>query len=118
MYDSESGFYYLRSRYYDPYIGRFLNADLLIQSDIKESNLFIYGKNNPVKYGDSGGLDAYILYDKDAAAGAGHIGLLIEDDEGQWWHFYWGCSVDLTIPFMPLGSFVTVDTWLVRYQQH
>ena len=26
-YDRETGFYYLRSRYYDPVIGRFLNAD-------------------------------------------------------------------------------------------
>ena len=27
MYDQESGFYYLTSRYYDPAVGRFLNAD-------------------------------------------------------------------------------------------
>lgn len=26
-YDSETGFYYLQSRYYDPNISRFLNAD-------------------------------------------------------------------------------------------
>ena len=26
-YDSETGFYYLQSRYYDPEIGRFINAD-------------------------------------------------------------------------------------------
>ena len=32
MYDEESGFYYLRSRYYDPYIGRFLNADALVST--------------------------------------------------------------------------------------
>ena len=25
-YDTESGFYYLQSRYYDPQVGRFLNA--------------------------------------------------------------------------------------------
>lgn len=49
MYDSETGFYYLRSRYYDPSVGRFINADLLIQSDIKECNLFIYGKDNTKK---------------------------------------------------------------------
>ncbi|MFF2911172.1 RHS repeat-associated core domain-containing protein [Paenibacillus sp. NPDC057934] len=27
MYDEETGFYYLRARYYDPSIGRFLNED-------------------------------------------------------------------------------------------
>ena len=26
-YDSESGLYYLNSRYYDPEVGRFINAD-------------------------------------------------------------------------------------------
>ncbi len=26
-YDSDIGFYYLNSRYYDPYVGRFINAD-------------------------------------------------------------------------------------------
>ena len=29
-YDSETGFYYLQSRYYDPETGRFLNADNII----------------------------------------------------------------------------------------
>ena len=29
-YDTESGFYYLQSRYYDPQVGRFLNADGII----------------------------------------------------------------------------------------
>ena len=28
-YDNESGFYYLQTRYYDPEIGRFINADVL-----------------------------------------------------------------------------------------
>ena len=26
-FDSETGFYYLQSRYYDPQMGRFINAD-------------------------------------------------------------------------------------------
>jgi RHS repeat-associated protein len=30
VYDQETGLYYLQSRYYDPEIGRFLNADALI----------------------------------------------------------------------------------------
>ena len=48
-HDAESGFYYLQSRYYDPAIGRFVNADLpeytaLSATDIAESNLFTYCK--------------------------------------------------------------------------
>ena len=32
VYDQETGFYYLQSRYYDPAIGRFLNADVYIST--------------------------------------------------------------------------------------
>lgn len=34
-YDEESGFYYLQSRYYNPQTGRFLNADVLIDTGAK-----------------------------------------------------------------------------------
>lgn len=42
--------YYLQSRYYDSYIGRFLNADALIgaNGDIISNNLFAYCSNGPV----------------------------------------------------------------------
>ena len=32
-YDTELGFYYLNSRYYDPEIGRFLNADKFVNAN-------------------------------------------------------------------------------------
>ena len=48
-YDSETGFYYLQSRYYDPVTCRFINADSIIGTDdILGSNLFAYCDNNPV----------------------------------------------------------------------
>ena len=51
-YDTETGFYYLRSRYYDPAIGRFINADdvdyLGAGSNLTSYNLFAYCGNNPV----------------------------------------------------------------------
>ena len=55
-YDSETGFYYLNSRYYDPETGRFLNADCLIStSDLTGLNMFAYCGNNPVNMSDSSG---------------------------------------------------------------
>ncbi|MCO7138214.1 hypothetical protein NIF40_11900, partial [[Clostridium] leptum] len=33
MYDDESGLYYLQTRYYDPRVGRFLNADIMMASN-------------------------------------------------------------------------------------
>ena len=32
-YDTETGLYYLNSRYYDPEVGRFINADRYIVTD-------------------------------------------------------------------------------------
>ena len=56
-YDTESGFYYLQSRYYDPEVGRFLNADetLGANRDVTAYNLYAYCSNNPVMYADPGG---------------------------------------------------------------
>ena len=49
-YDSETGLYYVSSRYYDPEIGRWINADnqLTTGNDMTGMNLFAYCGNNPV----------------------------------------------------------------------
>ena len=56
-YDTESGFYYLNSRYYDPVVGRFLNADIItsVGATVIEKNVFAYVANNPVNYSDPSG---------------------------------------------------------------
>ena len=57
-YDNETGFYYLQTRYYDPTIARFINADSYLTTDITgfiSSNMFAYCENNPVMYSDIGG---------------------------------------------------------------
>ena len=57
-YDSESGLYYLQSRYYDPATRRFVNADSYASTNqsIISYNMFAYCKNCPVfsvdVYGD------------------------------------------------------------------
>ena len=56
-YDSESGFYYLMSRYYDPVTHRFLNADGYFQSGngILDTNMNAYCRNNPINCADYSG---------------------------------------------------------------
>ena len=59
-YDGETGYYYLQSRYYNPDICRFINADepdtvsAVIDKEAN-ANLFAYCKNSPVNLNDSSG---------------------------------------------------------------
>ena len=57
-YDTESGFYYLMSRYYDPVTHRFINADGYFQSggNILDANMHSYCGNNPIMFADPTGL--------------------------------------------------------------
>ena len=51
-YDAETNLYYLNTRYYDPQIGRFINADGLSKlganGDLEGYNLYAYCSNNPI----------------------------------------------------------------------
>ena len=77
-YDSETGFYYLKSRYYDPAIGRFISADsfILVGGSSSSLNLFAYCGNNPVNRVDYGGNFFAELWDF-AQAAASEIGKAI-----------------------------------------
>ena len=57
-YDTETGYYYLNSRYYDPVTGRFLNADNAVSGtgeSVQGYNLYAYCFNNPVNMDDRTG---------------------------------------------------------------
>ena len=57
VYDTETGLYYLQSRYYDPELGRFINADAFVSTGqgLLGNNMFAYCGNNPVNYVDPSG---------------------------------------------------------------
>ena len=63
VYDSETGLYYLKARYYDPSIGRFINEDTVEgQVDNPISlNLYSYCWNNPLIYIDPTGNTVYTI---------------------------------------------------------
>ena len=58
VYDVETEFYYLRSRYYNPTWRRFLNADELLnmRQGVIGCNVFAYCLNNPTNLSDIDGL--------------------------------------------------------------
>ena len=59
VYDTETSLYYLQSRYYDPFAGRFLNADeisyMFMSDSAIGSNAFSYCDNNSINAVDSDG---------------------------------------------------------------
>ena len=59
-YDTETGFYYLQTRYYAPEICRFINADdyelIATLSEVPgQLNLYAYCNNNPIMFSDETG---------------------------------------------------------------
>ena len=59
FYDEDLGLYYLNSRYYDPAIGRFINADVYVSTGqgLAGFNMYAYCRNEPVFKRDSLGTD-------------------------------------------------------------
>ncbi len=57
VYDVDTGLYYLQSRYYNPEMGRFINADSYASTGqgILSNNMFAYCNNNPVNMTDTTG---------------------------------------------------------------
>jgi|GEM_PF-159847 len=56
-YDTDTGMYYLQSRYYDANIGRFINVDGTLNGngDIIGFNMYAFCSNNPIMFSDPSG---------------------------------------------------------------
>ncbi len=67
VYDYETGLYYLQSRYYDPEVGRFLNADdvdfIGYSGEVLSYNAFAYCENNAVDRVDTLGTTFFDIFD-------------------------------------------------------
>ena len=70
----KTGLYYLQSRYYNPNIGRFLNADSLVSTGqgLLGNNMFAYCRNNPVSRKDASGTDDVTVYLDDGSDGTAY----------------------------------------------
>lgn len=101
--DSESGFYYLNSRYYDPAIGRFITADKLATVkatafSVTDKNLYAYCDNNPVTRTDNGG--AFWDTAFDVVSLCFSVAEVVANPYDPWaWAGFVGDAVDL-IPFV------------------
>lgn len=68
-YDTETGLYYYKARYYSPALGRFLQPDPIGYTDAL--NLYEYVKNDPVNYTDTLGLGSLVEFSPSAAGYSG-----------------------------------------------
>ena len=112
-YDSETRLYYLRSRSYDPVVGRFLNADstdyLGVTQTLLSYNLFAYCENNPVNSIDETGFFGTPIQWVMATIG-GIVGWFLGDyiahQFGYHWGWkYWAVRTGITIGSSVLGGF-------------
>ncbi|MBQ3215077.1 MAG: RHS repeat-associated core domain-containing protein, partial [Oscillospiraceae bacterium] len=106
VYDRETGLYYLQSRYYNPTIGRFINADNQLSGvggDVLGYNLFAYCGNNPVIRADHGG--QFWDYVIDAVFLAWSVYDVINEPED--WENWAALGVDAifaVVPFVTSGA--------------
>ena len=84
-YDSETGFYYLQSRFYDPITHRFINADALASTGqgFAGTNMFAYCNNKPVVFDDSkGNVPNYCTMYADSGVGGNDVAFPISVSVG------------------------------------
>uniref|UniRef100_UPI0025BEA6F3 RHS repeat-associated core domain-containing protein n=1 Tax=Clostridium sp. UBA4548 TaxID=1946361 RepID=UPI0025BEA6F3 len=75
-YDTETGLYYLQSRYYNPEWGRFINGDALggVVGELLSHNIFAYCSNDPINMkDDSGFLHSQALDNFGGGGGGGAV---------------------------------------------
>ncbi|MCI8620216.1 MAG: RHS repeat-associated core domain-containing protein, partial [Oscillospiraceae bacterium] len=121
-YDIDTGFYYLQSRYYDPATCRFINMDSYVSTGqgFLGYNAFAYCGNNPIIRKDPTGTDAIILCNEGFI---GHVGALVQDENGAWWHFYWGAesgsglNSSSAMSACIVGTDVPARIWCLEYTE-
>ena len=61
-----------------------------MDSIIGNGRLYSYADNIPTNQLDSDGTDAIWINESSSAGTMGHTGLMVQDDNGEWYYFFWG----------------------------
>lgn len=71
QYEDPSGLIYMRARYYDPKLHRFISPDPVDASGAGNFNRYAYANNSPYKYHDPSGRESGCFYTDDGCKGDG-----------------------------------------------
>lgn len=99
VYDTETALHYLQSRYYDPTVGRFINADIFAATGqgFSGNNMFSYCGNNPVMRSDVSGNWWDIFWDVVSLVTS--VVEVINNPDDPWaWAGLAGDAVDVLLP--------------------
>lgn len=114
-YDTETGFYYLQTRYYDPTICRFINADnyeliATLSSMPNQLNMYAYCGNNPIMFTDESG-EAWIAILISAVLGAVFSGATVALEQSRYHSIDW-LDVGVAAAFGAVsGAFAVTGIW-------
>ena len=106
VYDTETGYYYLQSRYYDPEIGRFINGDSFVVTGqgFVGNNMFAYCGNNPVSRYDPTGKRYCMVHVYDGGSGGG-----VYAPNTDYLMAFYGVDSPNKIPEMPKDAMIFVE---------
>lgn len=116
-YDTETSLYYLKSRYYDSEVGRFISSDEVTSTGqgILGTNMFAYCLNNPACVGDTEGKFGNWLIGGVVGAAVGAVSALIKGEnvlaaaaQGAVSGAIAGAGVDIAIAIVATGGIAGV----------
>ncbi|MBE6806166.1 MAG: hypothetical protein E7526_06635, partial [Ruminococcaceae bacterium] len=111
-YDAETNFYFLQTRYYDPVVRRFINADdpeILLEDNesVLQYNLYAYCWNNPINMSDHAGESpANIIGGIIGGVSGAALGYLLADTLGLKGWKKWALISAATVGGVALGAFL------------
>lgn len=116
-YDAETGFYFLQSRYYDPTVCRFINADVYVSTGqgVLGTNMYAYCGNNPVNSVDYLGTapgDLFLTPDEAAIDFANYINKKSIAENREYASFIYSKKVTITIEYQIPKVFLP---WILRF---